>query len=551
MWCLRKICRKKSSISFKQGQKEFDFSASVNLINGGRLESPMTIAGRMVMEDAETTDNEISIEEAVGKGIKSRQGFENQNKEYVGSFKREEIKFKRVEDFYNIAFRILLIDDKIGEKKKACATKNYISIMGDNPIIKIKSCGNSCSGKYDCKLYTIKTLMTYKPLRDIEYHYHYWNQDGIDTYYCPTIIHDFINEENESFSIFNKEINVYSEKKEKKDNSLNINCDFALTVKKFDNVQIIGVRDVRTALVLLSKYKFDMVFCDYLLDNKNDRSDEREYVNQLFDFLSHEYRKEKGSLNFWDNFRHSVLDNRGPLGKYWIMPITGFNQTFIHDLYRNHFNLIDYRWNISNGADPITTPWQFLYHLNRFVELQLRSCVFTMEQLLTFLLYTCQDLKALENTKGGKVSFDDFQSFMGSEYSTLMQLYGNKLPIKRDAVIDGTNEDDKANKSVFATYIWNKFYANSDYVNEIELHRLMHRFYHQASVMYNDRNGIQRLNEAFENLYFFIHTNAKVKDEISKFGEGKNKSIEDGLSTLKRFVAQCTNNNSKGNMFPK
>ena len=295
------------------------------------------------------------------------------------------------------------------------------------------------------------------------------------------------------------------------------------------------MRDVRTALLLMSKYKFDIIFCDYLLDQKEDQnvdqnatnSDKYDFSIQLFEFLLKNHQNE-----LLKQLCRDVLDNRGPLGKYWIMPITEFNEEFIKALDKHHINLIDYRWNINKSADPITTPKDFLYHLNRFIELQLRSCVFTMDRLLTFLLYTCQDLKALE---APEVKFDDFQSFMGSEYATLMQRYGNRLPIKRDAQI----EIGKTNtyKSVFATYIWHKFYAHNNFANEIELYRLMHRFYHQAAVMYNDRNGCQRLNEAFEHLCFFIYTNRAVQQELEKEEEpGKNNKKNNKLMELMGYL---------------
>ena len=506
----------------------------------------------------------------------------------------EELKknFRFIKDFHDVAFRILLIDDKIGKNKDP---KNRFRVIV-GPVtenvaaegftdeeqskkavavlekIKIEKCADNCddcsiSGTEPCKLCTIKELMAHKMLKVDEMvkkkiSFHYWDQYHINTYYCQTVIQDFIDDENFHFSNnldkYPKRINVYSDDKDKKDGELDIECAFAPKIDK-DNliVQIVGVRDVRTALLLMSRYKFDMIFCDYLLDKKAENSEERDYIKQLFDFLSQDYKdeikelrmkesktddekKKLNRLEVLEQLRHDVLDNRGPLGKFWIMPVTGFNQTFIQDLHRSGINLIDYRWNISNGADPITTPWQFLYHLNKFIELQLRSCVYTMEQLLTFLLYTCQDLNTIE--ENGTVEFDDFQSFMGSEYATLVRLYGNKFPIKRDAV---TKDDGKGNKdkSVFATYVWENFYANQErkYVNEIELYRLMHRFYHRASVMYEDQRGKKLLNDAFSSLWFFLHSNYKVREEIKK-----NATLEDlykqgeGLSKLKEVVEKCT-----------
>lgn len=488
------------------------------------------------------------------------------------------IKFKLMDDFHDVVLRILLIDDKIGCK------------IEDNNELKEKLGTRvdvwQCPSKKDCsqqkcKLCTIKRLMDDGEMNDGKAKiygdigsatdYFYWKEQKIECYYCPTITGDFIDKEQVINSVDG--IFVHPTEEDKKNRKQGKYIDYTgVFSPKIENenlhVQIVGVRDVRTALLLMSKFKFDMVFCDYLLDYKEGDSGSRDYATQLFEFLSHNYKKdiekEKKQkpqdeakikrLEVLEQLRHDVLDNRGPLGKFWIMPITGFNQTFIQDLHRSQINLIDYRWNINNGADPITTPWQFLYHLNKFIELQLRSCVYTMEQLLTFLLYTCQDLNTIEETvkvkdkEEKKVDFDDFQSFMGSEYTTLIQLYGNKYPIKRDAVI----EDDDKNaqyKSVFTTYVWNNFYANKErkFVNEIELYRLMHRFYHRATVMYNDQRGKKLLNDAFASLQFFLYSNSRVRDTI--VGNDALKELYEsgkGLNKLKEVVEKCTSDQNNG-----
>ena len=468
--------------------------------------------------------------------------------------------FKHMEHFHDIALRILLIDDKVGgdpEGTDDCRKKERINIKkAAGKKFKIKKC-DKCPKYKECKLHTIKRLMDDGKSGDekgkifdqigeteqgkLKKDYFYWDEQNIECYYCPTIYIDFIDDEAEIPS--NCEgINVYSDKKDKKSkkNLLDIHCDFKSSIDSSDrnHVQIVGVRDVRTALMLLSKYKFDLVFCDYLLDKtSDDSSDQREYANQLFEFLSQDHDKETQKLKA--KLKHDVLDNRGPLGRLWIMPITGFNQTFIQDLYRNKINLIDYRWNICNGADPITTPWQFLYHLNKFIELQLRMCVYRKEQLLQFLMITCMDLKEMES-KNGKISFDDFKSIMGSEYATFVQLYGNKLTIKRDAYIHGSSDD----KSVFATDIWHHFYAKKDYYDVIELNRLAHRFYHQASTMHNDIEDRKSLNKAFGSLRFFLITNGEIRKAITDKNDLEPLFSDDvnvcGLGFLQKVIAQLS-----------
>lgn len=468
--------------------------------------------------------------------------------------------FKFLNDFHDIAFRILLLDDKIG-----CEEDNrFITLIhettneeqeneqsNEKNKIEVKSC-KDCN-ENECKLRTIKLLMDdgehVRSKIDIfdgigvTKDYFYWKEKDIETFYCPTIIHDFIEDEN-----IQQEINVYPDKprsdspeqmsrdkawKKYKNNhsaDILIRCHFAPEIDRNNpKVQIVGVKDVRTALLLLSRFKFDMVFCDYLLDKKENCPGKREYSNPFFNFLSTNLNKEieknlkdststvvinkrRVHLQSLNKLRNTVLDNRGPLDKLWIMPITGFNQTFIHDLYRNHINLIDYKWNICNGADPINTPWQFLYHLNKFIELQLKSSVYKKRKLMTFLQYTGEDLEVyLINGNGERPCFEEFQQFMGAEYANFMKRYGARKLIERDAA---TADGDNSNKSMFATYINKKFYNEPNYYIETELNQLMQHFYHQAATMFDERYGRQRLREAFERMRVFVAYN-KLENEIS------------------------------------
>lgn len=518
---------------------EYVFRAEVKKVGDREVAPSMLCGGTIVLESAmtekkdeatvETTENENGKEEVTSNTTSSVQG-----SNMAGLSERVPVEFSFLEKFNTIALRILLIDDKIGKKDN---NRFRDLIESNQPItVEIKDCNNNqCTNcpklenNENCKLHVIKKLMNYPnsdDIKDQHNYFHYWNQVGIKTYYCPTVIKDFIGDPCLKAIEDANAINVYSAsegKKGQKDGTLNIKCDFAPKIEKENlHVQIVGVRDVRTALLLMSKFKFDMVFCDYLLDYKEGDSGPRDYATQLFEFLSHNYKKdiqkEKEQkpqdeakikrLEVLDQLRHDVLDNRGPLDKLWIMPITGFNQTFIQDLYRNQINLIGHKWNISNGADPITTPWQFLYHLNKFIELQLKSCVYTRDKLMTFLQYSGDDLINRIKGKVDGLCFEEFQQFMGAEYSNFMKRYGARKLIERDAVTDGDN----SNKSLFAAYIARNFYNDSKYTIETELNRMMQGFYHWAATMFNDRYGHQRLRIAFEHMRVFIAYNKLEED---------------------------------------
>ena len=488
----------------------------------------------------------------------------------------KKVEFKYMDKFSDLALRVLLIDDKIGPSNKidkdniggekvgkdnqvlACAKKEFNDIKNDYTI-EVKKCDDDCPQKAECKLRTVKDLMEYRSTNaGKEDVFHYWKQHNIDTYYCPTVIKDFIEDndklgEYDGIRFFKKDSGEKEKIKEEenKENKkfIKIECDFAPQIDRNDlKVQIIGVRDVRTAILLMCKFKFDMVFCDHLLDYKDENNGERDYAKQLFDFLSYDYKgkiknkqepSKKKRLEVLEQLCRDVLDNRGPLDKLWIMPITGFNQTFIQDLYRNQIDLIGHKWNISNGADPITTPWQFLYHLNKFIELQLKQCVYDMEHLLRFLLYTCEDLD--DKLKKGKDhgDFYAFQAFMGSEYANFMRRYGNRHIIQRDAFRN--NKDEMADKSVFATYIWNKFYANPSNRDVIELNRLIQRFLYQAATMHDDLEGQQGLDDAFGHLCHFIDNN-QIINSNKKYNI---EQLDEHLEHLRAYMEKLTDNKRK------
>lgn len=442
-------------------------------------------------------------------------------------------KYKFFENFHDVALRILVVDDKVG-----CGNTKIKD--NENRIISICERSGSCMARNNCKLKTLRQLMGKEEYENDVLrggigetkNYFYWNEKEIECYYCPNVMEDFIEADSEDKLCDINAIQVLLD--QNTTNKDQVGEDKVMKVKVESvgfvndrigkNVQLVGVRDVRTALLLLSRYKFDMLFFDYLLDKKKKDSNERDYSVQFFKFLSRQSNDSKrdDSLppheKMLRQLRRDVLDNRGPLDRFWIMPITGFNNTFIKELGREGVPLISHKWHVHNGADPITTPWQFLEKLNRFIELQLTGCLYEQEKLLEFLEYTGEDLKDhLGNSDTNcQCDFDDFQAFMGAEYASFMSHYGSRLVIKRDAKI-GNNND--VGKSVFATYIWEHFYKKKDNKMLFALHDRMQQFYQIAASMPNDHNGILSLRESFRRLRYFIDVNRIKLKDIKRFDD--------------------------------
>ena len=416
----------------------------------------------------------------------------------------------------DVAFRILLVDDKIWGGNND-SSDNEIKI---SRCENCETCKKAVNADY-CKLKIIHSLLSGKFILSSQKKQVFQEQ----TYWIDNV--DSVVVEKVGISqIWEKRADTEQLEQREDIVSMLSNDLKPLDGQITNYVQIVGVRDLETALSLMSCCKFDIILLDYLLDKRSDDNPERTYSTELFEFLSYDFKSEtdssivemmRKSSGFDDDllraFQDNVKLNRGPLDKYWIVPMTSYNSSFISDLQSKHVRLIDHRWNISQGADPINTPWKFLHKINEFIDLQLRSCVFHMEQLLFFLKYSCEDTIELHKKKNGKLTFFDFQSFMGAEYANFMRRYGNRHLIQRDALWDKTVKN-MENKSVFSSYIWKEYYEKPVYRDTIELNRLIQRFLRHAAIMRNDGNGQQRLEETYGQLTFFIDIDSNVKKTI-------------------------------------
>lgn len=430
-----------------------------------------------------------------------------------------------------VNLRLLLLDDKIG----TCGIDEQ-----RNPIHKTGGC-NNCKNATDCKLRVINSLLSGDFIKDTEKRKlfkekTYWADKVTSVITSKTKITDIWN-------ALNNPDKLYLTRQEK----AAITELEHLLPKDEEGVQIVGVRDLETALALMSYCKFDIILLDYLLGRRNYKEEnERTYSTELFEFLSHSFKNDLDSAPAvvdmlkennpqlsdiqLKEFQDNVRLNRGPLDKFWIIPMTSYNSSFISDLQSKHVKLIDHRWNISQGADPINTPWKFLYKLNEFVDLQLRQSVFWESQLLTFIRFTCEDYYERFKewyAKDKELCFDDFQQFMGAEYANLIKRYGARKLIERDAYEIGVKQ------SPFAKYVNDSFFENKFFYVTTELNRLMQEFYHQAATMFDDRYGRQRLRESFERLRVFIAYNRLDKKLADKKGHD---SLIDGLDFLRKVI---------------
>lgn len=266
--------------------------------------------------------------------------------------------------------------------------------------------------------------------------------------------------------------------------------DFGDDLSLIGKTKIFQVSSVRDTISLLSNDKwpirFDLVLMDFLLDI--DSSGKREYSTLFFKWFT-ENKNESAVDTFKlglkdDELIRSIKDNRGPLQKVWIFPITAFNQTFIDDLRNNDVRLTDYYWHISRGADPINTPYLFVQSLNMFLYLQLQQAVYDLNTLTTFLVNSAKKIKTMER--------EDFQAHMSSEYTVLIQKHGWRSVISRDA----------NSGSLFSKYIWTHFYSDPANKYLFRMMNKMQKFYHLCT--FADETDYDKMMLYWKELDIFI-----------------------------------------------
>lgn len=438
-----------------------------------------------------------------------------------------------INEFNNISFRILLIDDKTKTEEQDTqiehgkeSSKSSSAPIPKADIIKSLLEGDLLSiyaeNKLD-KLLTEKDLKkNYPGLKNIEdYDKKYRNGSKEDK-------EVFIKNYYESRTIWKeKDIEVFQFGKDsqyKTKNELIETLKGSADSSNKLNIQLVQVTNLADAILLMSddKMKYDLILIDYLLDNINGDANNREFATTLFEWLQdkelenhgpdylrtqlfelytkgefkhindldehidikklkEDYQSKLISFVNIDNllnqkdfrlqeFNKIILDtvkaNRGPLTKYWFFPITAFNQPFIDDLTNNGVRLIDYYWHISKGADPVTTPYQFLRLLNSFLYLQLENSFFSENEIAVFLEKSAEKAKLLDNNE-----IDSFNAFMGAEYNVFFDKYMKRAVIARDK-----------NKSLFAAYIRSVFYSDKKCSGLFAIVRHIEKFYNRCTI---------------------------------------------------------------------
>lgn len=115
----------------------------------------------------------------------------------------------------------------------------------------------------------------------------------------------------------------------------------------------------------LKEKTYDIILLDYLLGDKNNSDRDREYGYELI----LELKEQKQNLQ------------KGPLGRFWIVPISSFPYAFADKLVQLGLSPLTNDWHISHGGDPISTPYLFMYNLLNFFKNQVSESYLYPEEM--------------------------------------------------------------------------------------------------------------------------------------------------------------------------
>lgn len=122
----------------------------------------------------------------------------------------------------------------------------------------------------------------------------------------------------------------------------------------------------------------DIILLDYLFSHPRES---QHYGTKLLKAI---IKKKKG-----------VRKSRSVAQKYWIHPISVFNEAMFSELQEKSYQHFEPQWNLARGADPINTPLLFRRSLLEFMDVQAELLLFDQKELWEFL--TDQEIKNADN----------------------------------------------------------------------------------------------------------------------------------------------------------
>ena len=288
---------------------------------------------------------------------------------------------------------------------------------------------------------------------------------------------------------------------------INLNCNVVVSESIEDALEKIkpGKSDDK------EKMQFDIILLDYLLGKKNDGSNNREYGDEFLHKLEND---------------NELLKKRGPLGKFWILPISSFSNAMLSKLEEEGIGRISDNWYIMDGADMINTPNLFIYNFLKLIYLQLNTAIVTIEDIAKFIIenkqYDANGLKSKEGEENEDVIYITRQNARRL-YGIFMHKFG----------LRGALRNDEKQGSAFAESVRDYMYKERTedlrfYENVRKLLYLVGYATHSDSALMWD---------------LLTHISSVVASTKFKSGEIDKKQVNSFLKKVQEYISGLKNNN--------
>jgi len=180
-----------------------------------------------------------------------------------------------------------------------------------------------------------------------------------------------------------------------------------------------SIKNAKSTIIKQNNNKqFDIILLDYLLGQKTETSNKREYGDEFI----HKLENNVG-----------LLKKRGPLGKFWIFPVTSFGQAMISKLEEEGVGRIRDEWYIMDGADMINTPHLFMYNFLQLLYLQLNTAIITKEDIARFIMDNKTDSEDSEATNKRVPPYYSMREKARRLYGIFMHKFGLRGALRHDA----------------------------------------------------------------------------------------------------------------------